>query len=109
MKQNTPVSSAPTRPPTPWTPKASSESSYAEALLHLHRAVADGRADGAEGEGRRRDHVAGGRRDGHQAGQDARARPRLVGRRWCHHSISSHVSAPAAAAVCVVAKARPAM
>ena len=36
-------------------------------------------------------------------------RPRLVGRRWCHHSMSSQVSAPAAAAVCVVANARPAM
>ena len=79
-----------------------------EALLHLHRAVADGRGDGADDQRRRRDDVAGGRRDRHQAGDDARDQPRLVGRCWCHHSISIHVSAPAAAAVCVVANARPA-
>ena len=71
----TPVRIAPSVPPTPWTPKASSESSY---LKYDFKARAGQKADDADGhahqQGRHRRDEAGGRRDAHQAGHHAGAR-----------------------------------
>ena len=107
-----PVASAPTMPPMQWMPKASRLSSYLSAFFTtVQKKKQIGADDEAEDDRAHRAGEAGGRGDGHEAGDDARGHAEQRRLALGSHSVSIQERPAAAVAtkVLIIARARVAV